>query len=447
MKFTLILIIYLLASNVYGQSKNISFEDSLYFKKELNYSMHSHVLFYSLIRNELLDSLPDGHYKIYFTSSHKQLAREGTVINYKKQGLWKNYYKNGKVRMLQNYSEGKLHGKCVEYDLTGAKVFEGNYFEGKLEGTANRYFSFQNECGRLGRWDSHYGEFNYSNGKLEGQTEYWAKDRAVHVSCNYKSNAMDGEVVKLNKFGDTLTIENYEMGWFISENRFEYQSYETTYSLGILIDSKQELELIAKHIGQSLKKIDSLPNLHRLCIYNPSENNIDSIIQSSLSSCSTLSKITSFKLRGKGIHSIPPSLFNCSNIEHITIDNTSISELPKEIQDFKSLRVLEIRNGNYKNVPALIRTISQIKNLQELELSGVMKEIPKEIHLLRQIEALYLINGTPNLSPEEFPIHPNLFRMKRLKVVELPFNIFGHPEYLNLFEKKLPNCVLSVNEA
>lgn len=441
MPFKLTLIFLIITLNTFGQKINISPADSSYFTR-LDYSQPYSVVGES--GRQLKDSLKNGYYCVFYTSKKNELALEGLVENNKKEGTWTTYNKNGGIRNVLNYKDGKLNGPFFRYDLSGVLTREGNYLDNKLDGLLKTYYSFQNDMGRLGRSDGSYGSFNYSKGNLDGPADFWKEDFTVHVTCNYKRNAKDGQVIYKNQFDELLKIETYDNGTLVSTEKFENRSYETTYTHYLSIP--HNADLTPGQIEQNLQKIDSCTNLHNLVLSNSSPNkNMDSLVQLHLSSLKNLSNITSIRLRGGGFHSIPLALFQCVNLKKLTIESTSIADLPAEILNFKFLHSLEIDQRNFNDIDALIKTIAQLKNLKELELHGFTKGVPKNIHLLSQIEALYFIYHS-DANSDEFPIHPDLFRMKNLKVIELPPDIYYEPKYKKLFEKKMPNCVLAANE-
>jgi antitoxin component YwqK of YwqJK toxin-antitoxin module len=55
------------------------------------------------------------------------LAMECTYKHNEQDGLYKEYYTDGKVRLIQEYVEGTKHGKYTSYFPNG-KVFNDGYF-------------------------------------------------------------------------------------------------------------------------------------------------------------------------------------------------------------------------------------------------------------------------------------------------------------------------------
>ena len=56
-----------------------------------------------------------------------------------KIGLWKEYYKSGKIAAIELYQKGKLHGLYKSYHENGNIWSTGNYNQGNKEGKFEIY--------------------------------------------------------------------------------------------------------------------------------------------------------------------------------------------------------------------------------------------------------------------------------------------------------------------
>lgn len=52
----------------------------------------------------------------------------------KAQGKWLTFYRNGKLKSIENWKDGHLNGKHIIYRETGVKYLETNYKDGKENG-------------------------------------------------------------------------------------------------------------------------------------------------------------------------------------------------------------------------------------------------------------------------------------------------------------------------
>ena len=83
---------------------------------------------------------------------HKEYSSKGLILiegNYNdngvKTGLWKEYYKNGKIAVEEIYFNGKLNGEYKSYHENGNVWCIGNYNNGNKEGN----FEIYNQSGKL----------------------------------------------------------------------------------------------------------------------------------------------------------------------------------------------------------------------------------------------------------------------------------------------------------
>ena len=62
---------------------------------------------------------------------NKQVAIEGKVVNGLREGEWKWYYDNGKLKRTSIYKHGKKNGKTVYYYKNGKKRMEITFYNDK----------------------------------------------------------------------------------------------------------------------------------------------------------------------------------------------------------------------------------------------------------------------------------------------------------------------------
>ena len=61
----------------------------------------------------IINGKKEGLHKLYYKSG--QLKIEANFVNDVLEGLYKKYYKNGKLHKIENYKNGKLDGFCKTY--------------------------------------------------------------------------------------------------------------------------------------------------------------------------------------------------------------------------------------------------------------------------------------------------------------------------------------------
>lgn len=90
---------------------------------------------------------------------------EGMYRDSRKQGVWKKYYKNGKVvRMKANYENNRPSGKYWKYWENGGLKEKGRFEKGKQLDSLVKYF----DCGNLASQ-----RFYDENGKMEGYVNFY----------------------------------------------------------------------------------------------------------------------------------------------------------------------------------------------------------------------------------------------------------------------------------
>ena len=70
--------------------------------------------------------------------NHIGLVFEGEYLNGKRNGKWKEYDYDGKLKFEGEYLNGKRHGKGKEY-YYNRLIFEGEYLNGKRHGKGKEY--------------------------------------------------------------------------------------------------------------------------------------------------------------------------------------------------------------------------------------------------------------------------------------------------------------------
>lgn len=116
----------------------------------------------------------EGIYREYFENG--QLKLECSYKNGELDGISKEYYKNNKLSCEYHFKDGKLDGLCKEYYESG-KIKEEYYCkDGKFEGTYKKYYTNGKEK----------SEYNYKNGQLEGTAKEYRINGDVEVEYDYK---------------------------------------------------------------------------------------------------------------------------------------------------------------------------------------------------------------------------------------------------------------------
>src|SRR5665647_981497 len=94
----------------------------------------------------------------YTVEKFGDLNTEGNYIDGKKDGTWLTYFPTGLLNKVEQYKDGKKNGILIEIDSKGVLLSQAFYKDDQLDGTSKSY-------GRSGKFN---WEKNYSMNKLNG---------------------------------------------------------------------------------------------------------------------------------------------------------------------------------------------------------------------------------------------------------------------------------------
>lgn len=118
----------------------------------------------------------------YLTQAGKTIS-EGPIKDRMRTGTWKYYHKNSdKLMMIENYSEGQLHGEKIIYYDNGQIAEKANYEQGQLQGKKLLF----SEKGVV------LEDLQYVNGELHGPAKIYNGKGELMSEGNYKRDKHHG---------------------------------------------------------------------------------------------------------------------------------------------------------------------------------------------------------------------------------------------------------------
>ena len=116
-------------------------------------------------------------------------------------GLHKIWRYDGQLCAIQNYKNGKLNGKCVNWIEFGMKE-EEYYKDGKRDGQYEAFY----------HGGQKFIECEYKNDKLEGKFKEWYDSDQIKLECTYKDGNRDGIYREWHENGQKIMECHYKDG-------------------------------------------------------------------------------------------------------------------------------------------------------------------------------------------------------------------------------------------
>jgi antitoxin component YwqK of YwqJK toxin-antitoxin module len=122
-----------------------------------------------------------------------QVVEEGTYKDSKKNGLWKRFFPNGKVKDEIEYVNNRPNGYYRTYYENGQIQEEGIWQRNRNVGQFKRYY----ENGQVAQ------EFNFNEtGKRDGKQVYYYENGQIMIEGEWAAGKESGEIVEYYENGD-----------------------------------------------------------------------------------------------------------------------------------------------------------------------------------------------------------------------------------------------------
>lgn len=131
-----------------------------------------------------------------------QLVEEGDYVNNKKEGIWNQYYNNGKLKSEITYSNNLPKGYAKFYYKNGFISEEGSWVNNKWEGKYKYYY----ETGQIAY------DWNFVNGKREGNQKYYYENGQLHYDGDWLKGEESGILKEYNEDGQLIADKMYNKG-------------------------------------------------------------------------------------------------------------------------------------------------------------------------------------------------------------------------------------------
>lgn len=144
-----------------------------------------------------------------------------------KDGILMQFDRKGKVTLVENYKNDKLHGLTIYYgQYSETPLSETEYSDGKKNGLFRQYYDngkIQEETwfrddkkDGMSRWNNKVGqkmaEYNYLTGNFEGIQKTFYENDTLQSINNYQANQLNGESVEYYRNGKVKLSGKYVDG-------------------------------------------------------------------------------------------------------------------------------------------------------------------------------------------------------------------------------------------
>ena len=167
----------------------------------------------------------------------------------KKVGQWKFYYYNGKLKDLENYVDGNLEGKQMEYFDNGLISYEKEYHNDQLHGSSVSYY-------RVGTL---LVVSKYIAGELDGEKKVYYPTGAIHSIARYSKGKEEGEYTTYHENGHVQESGAYKDGMLEGISKSYYDN-DTLSTVEFFIKGKREGERKTYHENGRLKEKEFYKN-------------------------------------------------------------------------------------------------------------------------------------------------------------------------------------------
>ncbi len=140
--------------------------------------------------------------EFYPVGNGKNLKKTVEYQNGEMNGLFKEFYMNGKPKTEAVYVQGRLHGTRRHYFENGTLKAEENYKHGKRDGLY--MYNYKNGKPEVER--------TFYEGKLHGPYKKYYKNDKLEQDYSYNAGKLDGEIKEYYDNGQLKFIAHYEKG-------------------------------------------------------------------------------------------------------------------------------------------------------------------------------------------------------------------------------------------
>lgn len=151
-----------------------------------------------------------------------------------RDGEWYFYYKNGVLKAVVNYKDGKFNGAYKDFYDNGLPESDGFYKNGNVNG---EFINFYRLGGKM-------NVRNYDDGIIDGKATYYHRNGKLQYEVTFNEGELDGEFKSYYDDGSLKEVSHYDNGT-LDGKITKYHRNGQVKSAYEYVDGKQNGKLIA----------------------------------------------------------------------------------------------------------------------------------------------------------------------------------------------------------
>lgn len=167
----------------------------------------------------------------WYDTNKTQIKKEYYILKSRNhasviQGLYREYFRNGKIKLEGNYIANQKDGKFILYNEQGAKITEQEFSFDRLNGLSRDFYpdgKVKLECPYLkdtlnGQMIEYFENGNISNsinikkGIKDGEAKIYYYSGKLKYNLNYKNGKLDGTIASFDSLGTLINEKYYQNG-------------------------------------------------------------------------------------------------------------------------------------------------------------------------------------------------------------------------------------------
>ncbi|MDP1623811.1 MAG: toxin-antitoxin system YwqK family antitoxin [Bacteroidales bacterium] len=138
----------------------------------------------------------------YYSQFNDMVLSETEYAYGKKNGLYRQYYDNGKIQEESMYQDDMKNGRSVWQNKNGQLIAEYNYSNNNFDGLQKTYYEN----------DSIQSINNYKDNKLSGESREYYRNGKMKISGKFLNGQKDGNWTEYDELGKVDMVIRYKEG-------------------------------------------------------------------------------------------------------------------------------------------------------------------------------------------------------------------------------------------